>query len=130
MNRPSLYPLFPSATALDRLFERALSGTPLVSRDYPPRERIEETESAYRITLDLPGLHREELKLDLKDRLLSLTITPTEERPFVAAESRRWTLGSEVEVSALTAQLDLGVLRIELPKIKPVTNEPQTIEIQ
>lgn len=130
MNQPRLFPLFPSATALDRLFERALSGTPLVSRDYPPRERIEETEFDYRITLDLPGLRREELKLDLKDRLLSLTVTPTEERPFVAEETRSWTLGSEVDATALTAQLDLGVLRIELPKIKLVTNEPLTIEIK
>lgn len=130
MNRPTLYPLFPSASALDRLFERALSGTPLVSRDYPPRERIEETESTWRITLDLPGLRREELKLHLKDRLLSLTVTPTGERPFVAAETRTWTLGSEVDASALSARLELGVLQIELPKIKPVTDEPLTIEIQ
>lgn len=130
MNRHSHTPLFPSASALDRLFERAFSGTPLVSRDYPPRERIEETESAYRITVDLPGLRKEELKLDLKDRLLSLTVNPTEDRPFVAAETRAWKLGSEVDSGSLSAQLELGVLRIELPKLKPAAHEPITIEIQ
>jgi len=35
-----------------------------------------------------------------------------------------------VDASALSARLELGVLRIELPKIKPVVNEHLTIEIQ
>ena len=130
MYRHNCYPSFPSTTALDRLFERALAGTPLVSRDHPPRERIEETEAGYQLAIDLPGLRKEELKLDLKDRRLTLTVTPTEERPFVAAEKRAWALGAEVDASTLTARLDLGVLHISLPKLQPVTNEPLTIDIQ
>lgn len=130
MNRHSAYPSFPSLATLDRLFERALSGSPLVSRDHAPRERIEETETAYQLAIDLPGLRREELKLDLNDRRLTLTVTPTAERPFVAAETRAWSLGPEVDATGLVARLDLGVLHVELPKLKPATPEPLTIEIQ
>jgi len=130
MNRLIHYPTFASRSAFDRLFERALAGSPLVSRDHPPRERIKESDSAYQLAIDLPGIRKNELKLDLKERQLTLTVTPTDERPFVAPETRTWTLGSEVDASALSACHDLGVLRIELPKIKPTVNEPLTIEIQ
>jgi len=129
MNRHP-YPTFPSTTSLDRLFQRAFSGSPLVSRDHPPRERLVETDEAYLLTVDLPGLLKEELKLDLKERQLTLSVTPAADRPFVGQETRTWSLGSQVDASALTARLELGVLHIDLPKTKPSTNETLTIEIQ
>lgn len=125
-----VYPSFPSTVALDRFFQRAFSASNLVTADQPPRERIQETESAYSLSIDLPGLRREELKLQLKDRQLTLSVNPADERPFVAAETRSWTLGEQVDVSGLSARLDLGVLRIELPKINPPTPESITIDIQ
>lgn len=129
MNRP-FHPSFPSTTSLDRFLQRALSGSPLVSRDHPPREQLKEDEDAYRLTIDLPGLRKEELHLELKERRLTLTVTPTGERPFVATETRSWDLGPQVDSAGLKARLDLGVLHIELPKLKSSISEPLTIEIQ
>ncbi len=129
MNR-NLHASFPSTIALDRFFQRAFSASNLVSADQAPRERIRETDSAYSLSIDLPGLRREELALQLKDRQLTLSVTPADERPFVAAETRSWTLGEQVDVSGLSARLDLGVLRIELPKVNPPTPESITIDIQ
>lgn len=129
MNR-NLHPSFPSALAFDRLIQRAFSTSPLLPRDYPPRERILENPDGFQLSIDLPGLRRDELKLELKDRVLTLSVTPSGDRPFVAAETRSWSLGSQVDPSSLKAQLDLGVLRIELPKVKPQSPETLTIEIQ
>jgi HSP20 family protein len=129
MNRHP-YPSFPSTVALDRFFQRAFSASNLLSAEPSPRERIQETDSSYSLSIDLPGLRREELKLELKDRQLTLAVNPADERPFVAKETRSWTLGEQVDVSALSARLDLGVLRIELPKLTPPAPESITIDIQ
>lgn len=119
MNRPS----YCSYRTHDR-------GSRAFGRPSSFRESIEETPEAFSLKLDLPGVRKDELTLEFKDRILTLTVTPTEERAFVSASSRAWRVGPDIEAEALTARLENGILELTLPKRQPTAPETRTIDIQ
>lgn len=122
MNRLDCYTS--STPFTDRWLERAFGSRAPVIREY-----LEEKEDAFVLRLDLPGLRKEELKIETKDRVLTLAVTPADERPFTFSGSRSWKLGPDLDADALSARLENGVLELTLPKRTPATVEPRTIQI-
>jgi HSP20 family protein len=94
------------------------------------RESIEEKDEAYVLQIDLPALRKEELKIEFKDRILTLTATPSDERPFAASGTRAWKIAADLDETAISAKLENGVLELVLPKRKPASPEPLNITIQ
>jgi HSP20 family protein len=94
------------------------------------RETIEEKDDAFVLHVDLPALRKEELAIAFKDRLLTLTATPSEERPFAASGTRSWKIGPDLDETAISARLENGVLELVLPKRKPASPEPLNITVQ
>ena len=90
-------------------------------------ESIFETPDAYVIRLDLPGFDKPEVALKVTDRQLRLTAEATEKRSFAGKVDRQWKLGAKADPSAITANLENGILEISIPKAEPVT--PETIDI-
>ena len=85
---------------------------------------IIETDEAYVVTADLPGLQESDLELTVKDKVLSLKA----ERPTQRVEGtnrrerkhlklqRTFALPSHVSADAVEATLQNGVLTINVPK--------------
>lgn len=94
------------------------------------RESIEEKDDAFVLQIDLPALRKEELKVDFKDRILTLTASPSDERPFAASGTRAWKIAPDLDETAISAKLENGVLELILPKRKPASPEPLNITIQ
>lgn len=124
MNRLAQYPSTSAFAALDQWLDRAF--TP---RSSSSPEALTASTDPVVLRLDLPGVRKEELKLDVRDRVLKLTVTPTSERPFVNAGNRGWRLGKELDAQALTARFENGVLELTLPKIQPTETETRNIDI-
>lgn len=103
---------------------------------------IEETETAYKVQADLPGLTKEDIKLDYADNILSINAhkeTETEEKDteknYIRRErsSRSYSrqfLIKNVDEGAITANFENGVLMIDLPKKEKEDSETKRIEIQ
>jgi len=93
---------------------------------YSPAVDIFEHESAITVLADLPGVQAQDLDIDLRENVLTLTgrVTPPEAEghsPVLREYEpgtffRRFTLGSTIEQSRIDAKLADGVLRLELPK--------------
>jgi HSP20 family protein len=92
---------------------------------YSPTVDIFEHESAITVLADMPGVKAEDLEIDLRENVLTLTgrVTPPEAgQSYVLREYepgtffRQFTLGSAIEQSQIDAKLTDGVLRLELPK--------------
>lgn len=93
---------------------------------YTPAVDIFEHESAITVLADMPGVKAQDLDIDLRDSVLTLTGRVSE--PEVAGPAqvlreyepgtffRQFTLGSAIEQSKIDAKLSDGVLRLELPK--------------
>lgn len=106
---------------------------------YVPLMDIYESESAYDLYLDLPGVKTEQVKLEMhEDRLL---VSGTRVNSHTASDatshrverstgdfSRSIRLPKQVDSDKITASIESGVLHIVVPKqVKP---SPRTIEIR
>jgi len=130
---------------IDRVFDRFFP-----SRDqdqessspqtvWRPRMDLIETEDAYRLHLDMPGMSRDELNISYKDNELVVSGERTSERTdeneeFVRVERsfgqfrRSFTLPHTVDAKTISATYVNGVLTVTVPKTETV--KPRQIEIQ
>jgi HSP20 family molecular chaperone IbpA len=95
---------------------------------YAPSVDIFENDSAITVLADLPGVKAEDLKIDLRESVLTLTGRVT--APDRATESdvlreyrsgtffRQFTLSETIDQGKIDAKLTDGVLRLELPKVE------------
>ncbi len=134
--------------AFDRLFSHpAASDAAPVRR---PAIDVSESDAGYVVTLDVPGVTREDVKVSIDGRRVSIvaearTAQPTDAAPqaadTAAAETprstervilrertaasfaRSFTLQSEIDQAASQAKLDNGVLTLTLVKRSPSTTQ-------
>jgi HSP20 family protein len=105
---------------------------------FTPAVDIFETEKEITLLADLPGVKSDELNIDLRDNVLTLTgdVTPwegaEEEDLLIEYEIgryfRQFTLSEVIDQDKIDAQLNDGVLRLTLPKIEKST--PRKISVK
>jgi HSP20 family protein len=95
---------------------------------YSPSVDIFENENSITVLADMPGVKAQDLKIDLRESVLTLTGHVT--RPDGAKESdvlreyqsgtffRQFTLSEAIDQAKIDAKLTDGVLRLELPKVE------------
>jgi len=114
--------VFPWNTRLGQLLE---SGWHTHSGQVAPGAELEEADDAFVLELDLPGVAKDDVTIDVTGRRVSVHGTRTEkERTGVLRHSTRTTgtfdyevtLPTPVDDKAVTATLDGGVLTVRLPK--------------
>lgn len=94
--------------------------------EFSPALEVEEKESAYLVSIDLPGLKKKDVKVALGDN--TLTVTGERVRHFEGEERytertygkfvRSFSVPSGVDADKIDARFEDGVLRITLPKIE------------
>jgi HSP20 family molecular chaperone IbpA len=102
-----------------------------------PNVDIFETDKQITLVADLPGVTTENLTIDLRDNILTLS---GEVQPFEGANEkdllieyevgkyyRQFTLSDVIAQSQIDAQLKDGVLRLTLPKVEKA--KPRTISV-
>jgi HSP20 family protein len=104
---------------------------------FVPSVDIVENQDAITLYADLPGATRENVDIDVREGVLTLTATvdPVEKhREVVYREydiggySRRFTLSERIDPDKINAQLDNGVLTLVLPKAE--AHKPRKVEIK
>jgi HSP20 family protein len=105
---------------------------------YSPAVDIFESDDAITVLADMPGVKAEDLKVDLRDNVL--TLSGRVSAPEGSAETgilieyqpgtflRQFTLGETIEQSKIDAKLSDGVLRLELPKLERL--KPRQISVR
>jgi len=105
---------------------------------FNPAVDIFETERELTLLADLPGVKTKDLKIDLKDNVLTLTAdeTPLEgpqEKDVVreyrsGTYYRQFSLSDTIDQSKIEAVMREGVLRLTLPKVEAAT--PRKIAVK
>ncbi|MFS4460777.1 Hsp20/alpha crystallin family protein [Bdellovibrio sp. HCB2-146] len=104
--------------------------------DFSPAVDIEEKDNMYLVTADLPGMKKEEIKIDLSDNVLTISGERTRESKGEGRYTERthgkfmrsFTLPSRVDPDKISAQFENGVLRITLNKSE--ASRGRSIKIQ
>lgn len=86
---------------------------------------VKEDEKAWTLSLDLPGIAREDLNITVEGAVVRLETKAEAKRQYKAA----YELPEEIDTEATTATLENGVLTLALGKKVPVSNA-RTIQIK
>ena len=106
-------------------------------RVFAPRVYIFEDEEALTIIADMAGVQSENVSIDLREDVLTLSGVPTVSVPqkeeYILQEFetgkyfRQFTLSEVIDQANIKANLTQGVLRVMLPKVGPA--KPRKIQI-
>ncbi|MCS3632906.1 HSP20 family protein [Salinibacter ruber] len=121
----------------DRFFGRG--GDDDTSTVWAPRTDLSETDDAFRIRLDVPGMTKDDIAINLQNNTLTVSGGRSSERQkdgeeYVRVERafgtfhRTFTLPDAVDPDRVEATYDEGVLTINVPKTEKSTR--RQIEIQ
>lgn len=103
--------------------------------DWTPASDIYETDSGYMIAIDLPGIDRETLEIDINDnrlvvkgtRAVAASRASRTERPR-GKFLRTYSVPASVEQGKIAAEYKDGVLQVSLPK--RTEQKPKKIDIK
>ncbi|KHD88441.1 MAG: HspC2 heat shock protein [Bdellovibrio sp. ArHS] len=92
--------------------------------DFSPAVDMEDKNDMYLVTVDLPGMKKDQIKIDLNDNILTISgerKRETKEEGKYTERSygrfmRSFTLPSMVSAEKIEARFEDGVLHINLPK--------------
>ena len=106
------------------------------------RTDIRDTGDSYLLEAELPGFNKEDISIDLKDGILTITATHNESSDqkgsygsYIRRERRYGSFARSFDVTGIdergiTAAYNNGVLSLTLPKFKPAEPETHRIAIQ
>ena len=108
-----------SPRAFDRSFERFFNDA--FAATSQRGLQFEQDEKSWTLSLDVPGLSREDLSIGIEGAVVRIESKAEAKRQFKAD----YELPLEVDASASEAKLENGVLTLKLAKKVPVSNVAQ-----
>lgn len=137
MRNIDLTPLYRSFIGFDHLASMIDSATRNEKQStYPPYNIELIGEDKYRITMAIAGFSKNEVNIEVVENTLQVTGTKPEkdeERKFLhkgiseRSFERKFQLGDHVKV--LSADLENGLLHVDLERVVPEAKKPRRIEI-
>ncbi len=108
---------------------------------FTPTVNSREAKDAYFVEVDLPGVKKEDIVIDVKDNILSIEgerkiQSETKENDYYKVESRygkfirSFTLPKDIDADKISASNKNGVLEVKIPKQEKIESKPKKIEIK
>ena len=111
-----------------------------LSFNHPIKTDIRETEKEYIVDAELPGVKKEDIKLDLRDDVLTISVehddqTREEGNNYIRKERKYGSYSrsfyvENVKNEEVNAKYSDGILTVTLPKQEAGKNDRHKIEIQ
>lgn len=128
---PFFAEFMPMMQRMHRLANAVMTNLPNTGvYDYMPALDLEEKDNAYLVIVDLPGLEKDKININVRSQVLTIqgirqtsSKSTDDQQGFYSQErsygsfARSITLPGPVDESAVKAQYDNGVLTITLPKL-------------
>jgi HSP20 family protein len=100
-----------------------------LANPFLPAANIKEEKDKFLVQLAVPGLKKEDFKIELKEKLLSISVEKSTEKEQSETQpiynlkefgftsfKRSFILPETIELEAITAQYEQGVLQLDIPK--------------
>ena len=113
----------PSLRSFDRSFERFVNDAFFTNAK--PGFQVEQDDKAWTVTLDVPGIARNDLAINIEGAIVRIETKAEAKRQYKAA----YELPEAIDAEATSAKLENGVLVLSLAKQKPV-DKSRKIEIK
>lgn len=103
----------------DRSFERFVNGA--IAAGTQRSVNVEQDEKSWTLSLDVPGLARDDLSIGIEGTVVRIESKPEAKRQVRTA----YELPQAIDAAASEAKLENGVLTLKLGKLEPVSNVQQ-----
>jgi HSP20 family protein len=124
---------------LSRLFEEQWPELPslLGSEGFTPLADLEETDDAYLLEVELPGVKKKDINIDVEGRRIVISGERPEQKRtgWLRRQNRSWgrfhyevVLPEQVEEDGVEATLHDGVLQVRVPK--SITGQRRHVEVK
>jgi len=126
-----------SEPAFSNLFNRFFEGE-LGNLGNRPATNIKESEEAFELDILVPGYKKEEINIEIDERILSISAKQDENNEdqeawlkefSIDAFNRSFRLPKNIDIEAIKAEQVDGILHIYIPKLKDVQKMKKLIEI-
>jgi HSP20 family protein len=112
---------------VDRFFNESISRSGGSAYSFVPKVDIIENEKAFEIQVEIPGMNKEDFKIDLKDNFLTVSgerknTREKNEKHFSSIETqygsfkRTFALPENVDAEKIEAKYNNGILELVVPK--------------
>ena len=126
---------------LDTLFDTFEEDKESAISSFVPTVNTREGEFAYHVDVDLPGVKKEDINIDVKENVLTISgerhsKEETKEEGYYKVESsfgkfqRSFTLPENTDIEDIKASTADGVLEVVIPKLKVEKKETKKIEVK
>jgi HSP20 family protein len=143
----------PFGGSLDHMFNRMMRTWPfnwpefassdepraLRSFDHVPRVEVKENGKAYTVSIELPGLDEEDIKVEVEDDVLTVLgekkVERTDDKTHYSERSygsfkRTFTLPADADTNAITARFAKGVLTLDIAKTAAPRAEVKRVDVK
>ncbi len=123
--------------AVNLFFNRHEDGETQTFSGFNPVSEIEETENHYLVSVDLPGVSKDEVKIEVANERLLISGERKSERADAKARTygrvygrfeKAFALPKNIDTEKIEANFENGVLELSVPKAEAA--RPRTIEIK
>lgn len=113
-----------SVHALDRFLNNVFDvySLPAFSSDFTYTKDeyyVTADEKQWTIEIPMPGISKDNLKVDIEDNMLTIQATTAIKSKAVKNIKKSWYVDDNVDVNNISAKLENGLLLVILPKVKP-----------
>lgn len=102
----------PFTDVFEKVFETSHSGVS------SPQIKVSKNESDYKLLMSIPGLTKDDLKITIKDGILSISFESNEKTDksyFVSNFKRLYTLPEDVREKDIEGSVENGILKLIMP---------------
>jgi HSP20 family protein len=126
-------------TQLTRLLSGFADMVPVIQNGFAPAADIEETDDAYIVELELPGVSKRDIDVSLSGQVLTIAGERKEKERVGIVRRRVRSIGrfyydvqfpEPVRESELTAKLADGVLTVRVPKAADAAPKVRRVEVK
>ncbi len=133
------------APSMDDFIERFFYGWPKYREDmetsWSPRADVNETEKEYLIDIEIPGIDKKDIKVEIKNDVLTVSgerkeETEKSEKGYQSVErhygkfERSFGLPETVKAENISAQYKNGVMTLTLPKTEKALPREITVDVK
>jgi len=108
--------------------------------DFSPKVNIGEDDTNYYIEVDLPGMSKEQIQMELsEEKVLTISGERTNKNSGMKSTkmdcqygkfSRSFSIADNANLEKIEAKMENGVLTVTIPKVEPQKKQSRTIQIQ
>lgn len=80
---------------------------------------VSSDDKQYTLEMSMPGISKENLKIDVEEGMLVVQATTTSKSRAVKNVKKSWYIDENIDASNIAAKLENGLLTVILPKSKP-----------